>query len=89
MTDKQLNDSLVHATAEFALRKFDSVREEYSTTMTYAAALIARNAWAEFINKANGALDQADDATCKELAAAYTALTQMVDRSAALKETSK
>ena len=87
MTDQQLSDSLVHANAAIALRKFDSVREEYSATMTHAAALIARNAWAEFINKANGALDQADDATCTELAAAYTALTQMVDRSAALKET--
>ena len=89
MTDQQLSDSLVHANAAIALRKFDSARTELSSTMTHAAALMARNAWVEFINKADGALDYADDATCTELAAAYTALTQMVDRSAAIKETSK
>jgi hypothetical protein len=79
MTNKQLNDELIIAGASIKAQK---ALDQSASILLHAAAVLALDAWVRSINACSK--EVADDAICKEMAAAYTALNGMVDRSAAL-----
>ena len=89
MTDQQLSDELQQARLVFASAKAEQSLAHGARVITAAAAVMAREAWVEFINKADGVLDHADEATCRELAHASLALDELMDRGAALTKENK
>lgn len=89
MTDQQLSNSLQKAMAQVVAARAEQSMAHGARIITAAAAVMAREAWVEFINKADGVLDHADEATCRELAHASLALDELVERSAALTKENK
>ena len=85
MTNKQLNDELIVVGASLLLRE---LLDRSAATALHSAAVMARNSWIETLNRFSAVTKDANgDALCREIAQQITALNEMVDRSAALKET--
>ena len=85
MTDKQLNDELIVVGASLRLQQ---CLDQSTATALHSAAVMARNSWIETFNRFSEVTKDANgDALCREIAQQITALNEMVDRSAALKET--